>query len=154
MVNPNGNKYGEHGEEAERLYVEEGMGLSQISERLGVSEVTLRKWREFGDWNKQRNERRVKTKSARARMLDVVNARLTHLSGLNVADIRSPEIDEMSKLNKILQANTDPAELAGIAIKTLMKFTEHVKGTDEKLAAALAPLAAEFLDEIWEDSRK
>ncbi len=65
-------KKNEHYAEAERLYVQDHLGQAEISERLGVSERTIRYWMQEGNWSERRGNFIDATSATHEKMFKLV----------------------------------------------------------------------------------
>ena len=55
---------------AENLYIENGMDGREISKTLGVSEITVSRWKKEGEWEDKKNFLKVTPAKLRTKMLE------------------------------------------------------------------------------------
>lgn len=99
-------KHETYGREAEALYVRDGLTISEISRRLGLSRRTLIKWRNLYQWDEKRIEYLRNMEDVKGDIVQVVKALVRKLR-LHYEDPENhPPLskEEEARLNRLLTA--------------------------------------------------
>jgi hypothetical protein len=88
-------------EEAERLYVVEQLSLSEIANRIPVSERTLRSWKEEANWDTKRSNFLSQRTSFHNELYDFTRELLTKVREDIAAD-KDPNSGQLYTLMKLL----------------------------------------------------
>lgn len=148
MSYQNGPKYQVSGSKARTLYVDDGKPLSEIADLTGVSEVTLRKWRDAEKWDDLRKTRIASS----ANVSDKIQATLAVLVTEMERDASAGDtgerlmtlIDRISKLNGVLHRVDRSVDFLGISKEVL----DVVLGVLAKHDTDLARRFDQHLDRI------
>ena len=92
--------------QAQRLYAE-GYSLSSISDQLGVSVTSLKRWKDdtkapdqpMDEWDRARSQKRGNIQ----RLRDLFEGQLAYIEGLNAGDRSAPMMDTLSKIGSLLE---------------------------------------------------
>ncbi len=92
--------------QAQRLYAE-GIGLSAISEQLGVSVTSLSRWKsetltpgqEMDEWDRARSQKRGNIQ----RLRDLFEDQLQFLESQHASERTAPMMDTLSKIGALLE---------------------------------------------------
>lgn len=147
----NGPKYLETGAKARTLYIDEGKPLSDISRLTGVSEVTLRKWRDAEKWDDLRKTRIASSVNVSDKIQATLAVLVSEMELLATAGDTGERlmtlIDRISKLNGVLQRVDRSVDFLGISKEVL----DVILGVLAKSDAELARRFDQHLDRINRD---
>lgn len=155
-------KYETYGIEAERLFVEKGMSLTQIAKILPVSTQTLVAWRKKNHWDKKRSRFLTQPTGITDRLRELLELRLKRLfekmdQGEEVTDA---EIDGITKLVasiKKIEKEVDLTATAPMLMKEFATFLIQKSREDEQLSEVkevFGELIPDFMDYIWKKYRR
>jgi len=125
---------------AMRFYAD-GMGMAEISQRLGVSATSLSKWKaesqrpgdEMDGWERARMQKRSNIQ----RLRDLFEDQLAYLEGLPAADRSPGMLDTLSKMGALLE-RWDKVEKAQRIVEAVFEGKEAPKTmTAEELQAKI-----------------
>ena len=111
---------------AESLFVEQGLTCSAISVQLGITEVTLSKWRKQMDWDAKR-DRMISTP---IKIRELLLEEMKSVSEGNKAKI---DADALSKINKALTYLDGKVSLS-VVISVFMEFDNWMAEVDPQKA--------------------
>jgi hypothetical protein len=87
--------------EAERLYVHEQMPVAEIAGRLGVSEKTIRLWKEEGGWDEKRAQYLTSRKAFHEELYEFARALLKSVMS-DFTEGKEPSPSRLFTLSKLL----------------------------------------------------
>ncbi len=139
---------------AQKLYVEDLKTIPQLQKLLPeyVSEVTLRKWKDKGDWDRLRKEYMENVKSLPDRVRGIAAKVIAEIERKHGGNINTADMDMLAKANKIIQEHRDPRDVLAIAIQMISEFGGLVMAKAPEAAPVIAPLIDEFLIRKREES--
>jgi hypothetical protein len=122
---------------AERMFVEDGMTAKAISEMLDVSQVTLSKWRNDGDWEKKRAE----MLAAPHKLREILMKELKTIAegGISIVDA-----DALAKVNKVIESISDRISVQ-IVFSVFKEFDNWMADNDPKTAVLFTEYHKQFL---------
>lgn len=129
------------------LYVDNGFEQKLIAEKIGVTEKTISKWKQEGNWEDSRQEARTGISKRRKRILATLDNVLANIEQReppkNVPDTK--ESDTITKLTAAIQNLETELSLAHIseAGKQFVSYVQQAYGKDE--AVRVVDLWHEFL---------
>lgn len=122
---------------AERMFVEDGMTAKAISEMLDVSQVTLSKWRNDGEWETKRNE----MLAAPHKLKEILMRELKTIAegGKSIVDA-----DALAKVNKVIESISDRISVQ-IVFSVFKEFDNWMADNDPKTAVLFTEYHKQFL---------
>jgi hypothetical protein len=122
---------------AERMFVEDGMTAKAISDMLDVSQVTLSKWRNDGDWDKKRAE----MLAAPHKLREILMKELKTIAegGISLVDA-----DALAKVNKVIESMSDRISVQ-IVFSVFKEFDNWMADQDPKTAVLFTEYHKQFL---------
>lgn len=122
---------------AERMFVEDGMTAKAISDILDVSQVTLSKWRNDGDWEKKRAE----MLAAPHKLREILMKELKTIAegGISIVDA-----DALAKVNKVIESISDRISVQ-IVFSVFKEFDNWMADNDPKTAVLFTEYHKQFL---------
>lgn len=132
---------------AHTLYVENGFEQKLISEKIGISEKTISKWKQEGKWDDARQEARTGISNRRKRLLSTLDQVLLNIESRPAPENvpTSKESDTITKLTAAIQNLETELSLAH-KTETGKQFVQYIQktyGKDE--AVRVVDLWHEFL---------
>lgn len=153
-------KYGVYGNQAEELYVRQGLTLLEISRVLPVSQQTLSSWKSRYRWDEKRQEFRRTPTAAADRVADILEQQLEEIS----TKIRSGELSSVKAADTIAKLvashqrvkKEEGIDILGTAPMVMHRFVNYLMNRDEykELGEQLADVIPEFMDHLWERYRR
>ena len=113
-------------DDAETLFVEQGLTCNAISEQLGITETTLSKWRGVMNWDKRRED----FLSSPGKIRQLIQQEIKSVMEGNKPKV---DTDALSKLNKALQYFTGKVSLP-VVISVFKEFDEWMVAIDPEMA--------------------
>lgn len=141
------------GSQAYEMWVELQCTEREICAAVGISPTTLRRWRDYGEWDRLRRDHTVSWQG----LLGAVRRQIGALAAdLDKADRGDPEhIAELGKaLDKLLRAaerirRVDrDIEYKRLALRFVRELLDRLRGTDPAALAMLEPHLRSFSVEI------
>ena len=131
---------------AKLLYTKEFLSQKEVAERVGVTEKTISKWSNEGNWKALRQSMII-TKEEQLRnfyaQLDELNTQIKKREeGKRFAT--NTESDTISKLSSAIRNMETETSVADI-VEVMRKFINHIKITDFDKAKELTLLADSFI---------
>ena len=122
---------------AERMFVEDGMTAKAISEALDVSQVTLSKWRNAGQWEQKRAE----MLAAPHKLREILMRELKTISegGKSIIDA-----DALAKVNKVIESISDRISVQ-VVFSVFKEFDNWMADQDPKTAVLFTEYHKQFL---------
>lgn len=122
---------------AETLFVEQGLSCAAIAEQLGISEVTLSKWRSAMDWDAKRDDFLSTPRKIRELLL---------LEMKNITEGKKSAIDAdaLSKVSKALQAMENRISIP-VIISVFKEFDMWMVDVDPRLAVRFTEFHKMFI---------
>lgn len=129
------------------LYTENGFEQKLIAEKIGVSEKTISKWKQEGNWEADREEARTGISKRRKRLLTTLDNMLSQIEERE-PPLNVPNAKESDTINKITSAIQKLETELSLAHKTetgkqFVTYVQKVYGKDE--AVKVVDLWHEFL---------
>lgn len=123
--------------EAERQFVEEGLTCKAISENLEVSEVTLSKWRNDGNWDKKREE--MLASPHKLRELLVKELKIIAEGGKSGIDA-----DALAKVSKVIESFSGRINVQ-VVFSVFKEFDNWMADQDPKTAVLFTEYHKQFI---------
>ena len=152
---PQRNKEAEYYDRAARLYIEERKSIPEIAKIIDVSEVSLRNWRNKGDWDRKRRERQASEKTNDDVLLEIATRRIEFLKNKAIdapATWQPSDSDELAKMNRITLRNKDQKTNMQHTIRTVMELASFISAQAPELAASVAEYFDGFLTQKQEEA--
>ncbi len=113
--------------QAQRLYAE-GIGLSAISEQLGVSVTSLSRWKsetlvpgqEMDEWDRARSQKRGNIQ----RLRDLFEDQLQYLEDQHASERTAPMMDTLSKIGALLERWDKMEKARAVADEVVKEVTK------------------------------
>lgn len=142
-----------HGEEAKRLYVEQGMSCTAIAARFDVAVSSVCEWRDWDNWDEARRRRKAAGNAVDELRAEAEKelAKLRGREGEYSTMDPSKRIDIMAKLKSILKQDTkqiDPRRQVEFAIGTIFGLANYLGKKDADLNNALSVHIHPFISDI------
>lgn len=122
---------------AERMFVEDGMTAKAISEILDVSQVTLSKWRNAGDWDRKRAE----MLAAPHKLRELLMKQLKTIAEGGKSTI---DADALAKINKVIE-NISGKLSTQVVFSVFKEFDNWMADQDPKTAVLFTQYHKQFL---------
>lgn len=123
------SKEGLYYDQAQRLYVVDGLPVTAIAERLTVSRNTLQRWKQKGDWDAARKAR-MRSPVAPLELAErTLQAKLEDLSRTNPADVDATMLDGLHKLVTTIGKLKKEHDRFQITVLVFMDLVPWVKRT-------------------------
>ena len=113
-------------DDAETLFVEQGLTCNAIGEQLNIREATLSGWRGQMNWDKRRED----FLSSPGKIRQLIQQEIKSVMEGNKPKV---DTDALSKLNKALQYFTGKVSLP-VVISVFKEFDEWMVGIDPEMA--------------------
>jgi len=141
--------------EAQRMYVNEGKTLAEISRVLKISEKTLSKWKNAGKklgqptWDEMRKKYLISGSGAIERLRAAIIKKIEDIE----EGVTAEEADHLAKLVSALKKLEKEDDLLGSVVICMEKFTEfiNIKYPDRK--EEFAKIIREFFTYIEKQKR-
>ncbi|QII11230.1 hypothetical protein KsCSTR_18510 [Candidatus Kuenenia stuttgartiensis] len=132
-------------DDAERLSVKEGKTQKEISRLLGVSEKTLSQWSVKGEWQRQRKEYLV---SSRTGPVDKLKERFYRLLE-SEDELDAKKTDEMYKIQLLID-RMEGYDIKGATIEVMDRFATFIRQreTDTAFIQCLMDHTHAFFEEV------
>lgn len=146
------SKFQDYYSDAERLSVKEGKTQQQICELLGISEKTISRWSQKGEWMRQRKEYLVSTREGPAEKL-----KKTLLELLEKADARellenTRLTDQITKIISAIEKISGGRDILGATIETMDRFTKYLLRVEED--KTLIAKISDHIHAFFEETRR
>ncbi len=130
--------------DAQKLYVEELMNIPQVQARLKedgeyVSEVSLRKWKKKGDWDRLKQEYRENVAGMPDLIRDISVGVIQVIAKKHAGDINTADLDMLAKAQKLVESHRDPRDELKVGVRMMRDFLGGLKEKDAELAMKVAP---------------
>lgn len=125
---------------AEDLFIDKGMTCKAISELIAVSEKTLSKWRNDGEWDKKRDENLAAPHKIRLVILKEMNAVANGQKG-------TIDADALSKLSKVMETISGPIS-PQVTITVLKEFDNWMSANDPEAAVMFLEWHRKFIQHV------
>ena len=122
---------------AEILFIDEGMTAKAISEQLDVSEQTLSKWRNLGNWESSRSEMLASPHKIREILLKEI--KVVAQGGVSLVDA-----DALAKINKVFETMSDKISVQ-IIFSVFKEFDNWMADQDPKTAVLFTEYHKQFI---------
>jgi transposase len=135
-------------QQAESLFIREGMSLEEIATARGVSKATLARWSADGKWVDRRAEFRRESPTA---ALDKLKQRREKLCGLLGQDEEKDAglTDQLYKIDIMIERREARIDALGPLMGAMERFAEWVAGNcDDATAATIQSATTQFLDSV------
>lgn len=133
---------------AQEMYVEKLMSVPDIAAELtDVSDTTLYKWVDKGDWKRKRREHQENNRDMKTMILAIAKDKVLQLSKKNPGDLDSGDFDTLIKANKLVMQNQDPANTLAAGLEFMSEFAEFIMRENRELGAACADTIDAFLEQ-------
>ena len=131
--------------DAERLSVKEGKSQREISQLLGISEKTLSQWSVKGEWQRQRKEYLV---SSRTGPVDKLKERFYRLLE-SEEELDAKKTDEMYKIQLLID-RMEGYDIKGATIEVMDRFATFIRQreTDTGFIEQLMNHTHAFFEEV------
>ena len=131
---------------AELLYARTMMTQKEISERVGVSQITMSKWKEAGNWDKLRTSFYITKGQELSRIYQQISELNNSISSRNEGEryASTREADIITKLAaaaKQLESETSISEIVDVFIE----FTDWLRENDFNRAREISDLMDAFI---------
>jgi hypothetical protein len=110
-------------EEAERLFVQEGLSLAEIGRRIDVTPVTMSRWKKQGDWD----TRRARYLASERHFIDIMHQIKKHLAEKVLDDLQDPDADKNTIPQSIYALSRMMAAVKPYSAAELKKLEEEEK---------------------------
>lgn len=139
------SKFESYYDDAERLAVKEGRTQREISELLGISEKTISQWSAKGEWQRQRKEYLVSSKTGPVVKLKARFAKLLE----ETDDLDAKKTDEMYKIQLLIE-KMEGYDIKGATIEVMDRFATFIRQRepDQEFIERLKKHTHAFFDEI------
>lgn len=125
---------------AEGMFIEQGMTCKAISELIDVSEKTLSKWRNDGNWDKRREENLAAPHKIRGLLLGEMQKILN-------GEKSSIDADALSKMSKVMENISGPAS-PQVVISILKDFDNWMASQDPLVAVQFLEWHRKFIQHV------
>jgi hypothetical protein len=125
---------------AEGMFIEQGMTCKAISELIDVSEKTLSKWRNDGNWDKRREENLAAPHKIRGLLLGEMQKILN-------GEKSSIDADALSKMSKVMENISGPAS-PQVVISILKDFDNWMASQDPAVAVLFLDWHRKFIQHV------
>lgn len=119
---------------AKELYLNTTLTQKEIAERVGVTEKTLKKWREAGDWEKLKSAMLSTKDEIISRYLRMINS-ILEIAENDDRAVTDAEADKISKLNKAMDAINKELGLS-VIIQVFQEYNAFLLPLNTDLAKA------------------
>lgn len=122
---------------AERMFVEDGMTAKAIAEMIEISQVTLSKWRNDGQWEQKRTE----MLAAPHKLREILMRELKTIAegGSSIVDA-----DALAKVNKVIESISDRISVQ-VVFSVFKEFDNWMADQDPKTAVLFTEYHKQFL---------
>lgn len=122
---------------AERMFVEDGMTAKAIAEMIDISQVTLSKWRNDGQWEQKRTE----MLAAPHKLREILMRELKTIAegGNSIVDA-----DALAKVNKVIESISDRISVQ-VVFSVFKEFDNWMADQDPKTAVLFTEYHKQFL---------
>lgn len=122
---------------AERMFVEDGMTAKAIAEMIDISQVTLSKWRNEGQWEQKRTE----MLAAPHKLREILMRELKTIAegGDSIVDA-----DALAKVNKVIESISDRISVQ-VVFSVFKEFDNWMADQDPKTAVLFTEYHKQFL---------
>lgn len=122
---------------AERMFVEDGMTAKAIAEMIEISQQTLSKWRNDGQWEQKRSE----MLAAPHKLREILMRELKTIAegGDSIVDA-----DALAKVNKVIESISDRISVQ-VVFSVFKEFDNWMADQDPKTAVLFTEFHKQFL---------
>jgi uncharacterized protein YjcR len=144
-------KFEKWGRDAEILYVEYGLSIPAIAQKLPVRTITLRRWRERADWESKRLAYSQSTREGVRTILYKLSEFMEiwkKRKGTNAgeADILTKLVNSVEKLDR-------RSLFPSFALQFIEEMTEFLRGKHPEKMGEWASIVQEFSQVLWQKYR-
>ncbi len=142
--------------EAQRMYVNEGKTLAEISKILNVSERTLSKWKNVGKkygeltWDEMRKKYLLSGAGAAERLRAAIIKKIEDIS----ENVSAEEADNLAKLVSALKKIEREDDLLGSVVICMEKFAEFIASKYPERKEEFSRIIREFFGYIEKQNFK
>lgn len=125
---------------AETMFIEQGMTCKAIAELIDVSEKTLSKWRNDGQWDQKREE----SLAAPHRIREILLKELKTLADGGAGTI---DADALSKIAKVMDTISEKIS-PQLVISVLKGFDNWMADQDAQMAVAFLTYHKQYIQHV------
>ena len=142
-------------QQARIFYIDQCLTAKEIAERLSVSEKTIGKWVDAGNWKEIRLSKQSGTEVLLSKQKELLSVLLDKRLRFEKKDIKSDTekaeynsvIDEMSKVSAMIERTQKEGRVSlRTHIHCLEKFMSSLQSNNQKLFADLIDFQINYLD--------
>lgn len=156
------SKWDAYGEEAEQLFVEKGLSLTEIARILPVSVQTLVKWKKAKGWDKKRARFLAQPVTITDKLRELLELRLNRMfekmdRGEEVTDAEIDGITKLISSIKKVEREVDLTATAPMLMKEFSMYLIEKSKEDERykeLKDEFVEILPGFMDYIWKRYRR
>ncbi len=132
---------------ARQMYLA-GKTFEKIKAQLGVSLPTLSKWKDYGDWEKERAKLRQQKISTIERLQRALDKKSKQLEELDPNDDAGKLVDQISKLSAAIDRIRTKRDPLGATLLVMDEFTGWLQKKNMDAYVAVSPYLPAFFEHM------
>lgn len=126
--------------QAERMFIREGKGVTEVADTLGISRATISRWKKKRNWDQRRLDFNNSTQAISEKLLKLLADDVNSLQQLD-----SSAVDRITKAVKSIKSLNQDVDMLGTTITVMEQLAHFLQHRHARLYVQFQEVLPDFL---------